>query len=178
VNSTDRRTTSRLVPLLVIAIIVGYIAGIGLVIAGGAQKSKLGNQYKVQFLSEGDTCTESLPAHIDIKTGKPMDCTSLDYSFVSDVDLPGFSDSESDRITGLAATLGAGELTKDEQRQIQAEVDKVAATKPEKVHYSGLWGTNLQFVGIALFVLGLLAGVAIWLVFRRRKRLAPPATVA
>jgi hypothetical protein len=175
VNSTAGRKTSKLVPLLVIGIIVGYIAGIGLVIAGGAQKSKLNNQYKVQFLREGDTCTKSLPAHFDIKTGRAMDCTSLDYSFVASAEFPGFSDAESAKITALAASLAGGELTKDEQGQIQTEVDKVAATKPEKAHYSGLWGSNLQFVGIGLFVLGIVAAVVLWLTFRRRKTVAPAA---
>ena len=109
-NSTARRT-SPLLPLLVVAIVLGYVAGLGLVIWGGTQKSRLGQQYKVQFLSEGDTCTKSLPLHLDVKSGKPMDCTSLGYGLVADVELPGFSDAETEKVLALATSLADGSWT-------------------------------------------------------------------
>lgn len=163
------RTTAWLVPLA--AAFLALLAALTLAIVGTSQKQHLATQYKVAFLREGETCYGSMPAYFDIKTGKPLDCTSLGYGLVADFDFPGFTEADDTKIADLAKALGADELSPSDQTQLQSAVDKIAATKPEKSHYSGLWGTKLQLLGLAVFALGLITALILRLTLRTKLRL-------
>ncbi|MDQ4112924.1 MAG: hypothetical protein M3306_17805 [Actinomycetota bacterium] len=160
---------------LVILAGVFVVAGsLAYFIAGIAEQNAMSQTYVVGFGAAGEDCPRG-EAFFDKATGESLDCVQAGGFGSGQASLPGYSDEQNQRMTALAAELGADGLSATDQQEIQALADTYAATVPasEQPHYDegvyafGLYGTRLAIVSGAVGLLALAAiGGSFWLLAR------------
>lgn len=159
--------------LVCLACVVAFAGGFPLMIAGFGQQRETGNTYVVDYRHNGDDCGSS-KLTIDLDTGRALACVPLGVRPYDDgAELPGFSDAQNEQVIALSEKLSPDGLVAGERDQIQALVDKFAATVPAAERpdrNAGRWGA-LGWLGVALELLVVLIYI---FVIRTPRSARPP----
>ncbi len=160
---------------------LGVIGLLALIVAGGTgvvlgivEQAEAGDLYEVHFAEDGDSCSGSGVYFAEFD-GAPLDCGPVAGRPLSvHPAFPGFGPEQNTAVEDLAHDLGrdGSGLTADDERRIQEEVDRLAASLPEasrprhgrEVLFDSWWGADLAWSAGAV---GLAAGAGFFLVIRR-----------
>jgi hypothetical protein len=161
--------------LACLAMVAAFAGGWPLLIAGFGQQREADNLYTVDFRHDHDDCGAS-KLTIDLDTGRALQCVPLGVRpYDGGSDLPGFTDAQNEQVIALSEKLSRDGLLPPERKQIQALVDKFAATVPAAErgdrHSGLLWGARMAWTGVALELIALL----LYLFVVRTPRPAKPA---
>ncbi|GAB2677634.1 hypothetical protein [Kribbella swartbergensis] len=134
-------------------VLVGlFCGGLGLAFWGFADQHAARYTYKIGFKKAGDSCGNN-DVSVDINTGVPLGCGTQAYN-EPNVDLPGFSSEQNDKVVSLSMQLGKDGFTDAERTQLQNEVDKIVASlPPERLpQHPWWWGWKMGVVGLLMMV--------------------------
>jgi hypothetical protein len=148
----------------VLSMVVLVLGGIALAVAGGFQLWEDHGIYQVGFKEPGEGCGIQ-DVEIDVRSGKPLFCTSLPMALnTSEASFQGFTDEQNSNVLAQAEQLAEVDgLSNADQRKIQGTVDTYAATVPKdrRRQHSFWWGINNLIGGLGAAGLGglILAGL-------------------
>jgi hypothetical protein len=160
--------------------VVALLGSVALLIFGGvsalvgyAEQHSADQTYVIGFKQTGSGCSSG-ELFLSVENGKPLYCEPVGVRPMSgSAGLPGFTDSQNEEVLTLAARLGRDRLSGVDEQQLQALVDKFAATVPAAArpdHHSDIWGARRLWLGVGAFAVGLIG----WAVFRPRNRQPRP----
>jgi hypothetical protein len=158
-------------PVRALVVIVGAIGAILAVIVGLLfipigifEQRDADAAYVVVFGRSGEDCPPN-GLVLSASNGKPLSCVQEGMmAGPGGVNLTGFTQGQTTQVTGLARELGSDGLSDDELRQVQELVDRYAAQVPagdRPYADAWLWGVGRTWTGVAMIVVGLLAGVLV-----------------
>lgn len=131
-----------------------FLGGGLFVVVGVAEVMRDAERHDVQFARPGDEC-DGGRLKVDVEDGAPLVCTvGTPLEQPQFGRLPGFSDAQQQEVEFLIRNLGSDGLSDDEQRRIQAVVDRIAATTPPARDgiVPGPYGAQRIVVGVLMLV--------------------------
>ncbi|UJW36970.1 hypothetical protein L3Q67_45450 (plasmid) [Saccharothrix sp. AJ9571] len=142
------------------------VFGFLFVVVGWAEQHHIDSAYVVGFVPGAD-CGDGHELYLRVEDGAIVQCVQGGPGVFGSgaASLHGFTDTQNQELTRLAAELGSDGLSAAEQREIQQNVDEAAATvAPTNRPYGdqAVSGAHRMWLGAGMIVIGIAVVVAIY----------------